>query len=727
MAKPKKGKGGAAAPVATKKCTCDHPYNCECGNRPERPSRGHRWDPESQTWGGKGHKQKGASGQTAQIAQAATTTQVGKTQIAQWQRLPSTLLKEYCQREKRRPPKFKNISKTPGKFLCRVILPDPKDVADKDLFFVPAKGVDNEEQAQEEACILALLSQTPSLPHERKLPEPYKTTWLHAMENTKQQAAKDNTNKKKAAKEDAVDGDQKPSANHNNNNNSTQNSGSGSGNSGAKASTSLTLGKTYTSKADRQKQIDAKRIERNKRIRKHEAIRLANQHHPVFLAAHLRQQIQNLLRGDMDSDSVPGLLDLEEEDDDANTNDDLDDGQIYVLERLRHEGFTQRQVRTALEKTSTSAHVQEDQWETLYEDCLQWLCIHLDEDQLPEGFDPRGGTLDVIVATAATNTTSNSSGVAATRNDKDENITPAVKTFASNHGIRIPDAKFVLEQAQAQNVGPKDAFWQELQKIAGVTLETATEGDDNRDDNLEMLQEEMEALEAIFPSEFTSTKNDNETILTIKVTDVDSKDMTLQVVVENGVYPQAYPKRLLIFGSWPAKTSKCGVWMHVETIKFMSELDLGAPQIFEIYGHVQSLFHSIIAGDTVAEPLSLVPGNKNNTNNNGSAPSKSQPSKAEPPSSQKGQASMNHGNPPKNRPPPRKRPRERSTFWSTPPNKTPPATAFPKIGMAMDKARKSLPAFKARADFLAAMSKAEKVSAVRGELNFLLNTRAAGN
>ena len=30
-------KGGAAE--AAKKCTCDHPYQCSCGNRPERPSR----------------------------------------------------------------------------------------------------------------------------------------------------------------------------------------------------------------------------------------------------------------------------------------------------------------------------------------------------------------------------------------------------------------------------------------------------------------------------------------------------------------------------------------------------------------------------------------------------------------------------------------------------------------------------------------------------------------
>ena len=36
-----------------KKCICEDPYKCKCGNRPERPSRGHKWDAEKQVWAGK--------------------------------------------------------------------------------------------------------------------------------------------------------------------------------------------------------------------------------------------------------------------------------------------------------------------------------------------------------------------------------------------------------------------------------------------------------------------------------------------------------------------------------------------------------------------------------------------------------------------------------------------------------------------------------------------------
>jgi hypothetical protein len=39
-----------------------------------------------------------------------------------------------------------------------------------------ALPVGDEEQAMEEAALFALMHVTPNLPHERRLPEPYKTT-----------------------------------------------------------------------------------------------------------------------------------------------------------------------------------------------------------------------------------------------------------------------------------------------------------------------------------------------------------------------------------------------------------------------------------------------------------------------------------------------------------------------------------------------------------------------
>ena len=696
MGKSKKGSSKAAA--AAPKCNCDHPFKCDCGNRPERPSRGHKWDSETQEWGGKGHKQKGGSGQTSQTAQAAKVTSLGNTQIAQWQRLPSTLLNDYCKRDKRRQPKFKNISKGGrGSYLCRVILPDNKD-PNKDLFFVPAKAVDNEEQANEEACILALLSLTPSLPHERMLPEPYRTTWLHAIENIKASAASAQSKGKKDDKDSSATGAPAPSSSSSNNNDNNNNGKKG----GAKASTSLTLGITYTSKVDRQKQIDDKRRERNKRIRKHEAVRLANKNHPVFLAAHLRQHIQNLLRGDI-SDLPDLMLEDDDNDEDSPEDGELNDGEAYVLERLCHEGFTKRQVRTALQSIQEGKNgsreggmISEDKWDSLYEECLQWLCIHLDEDQLPEGFDPRGGTLDVIVP-GAVDPSSTSSG--SEQNIGKEVVGKEISDFASQYGISNKEAKLISDQAKENSCDPEKMLWTVLQKAAVTSLVSSAE---KSEESEEVLNEEIEALEAIYPSEFQFKKDGNVTILAIKVTDVDT-EMTLTAVVETGVYPMAYPISLLLHGKWP-KGSMFGAALHVETIKFMSNMDLGTPMLFEIYGEVQTLFHSISGGEL--QPLSLLstlgindPSSKINT---------PKPAETIQKVDTNGNQKANNGNARA----PRKairRPRTRAPFWATPPNKTPFATAFPKIDGAMDRARKSLPAFKARSEFLAAMAKADKV------------------
>lgn len=724
MGKSKKGKTAAAEKVA--KCTCTHPFECECGNRPERPTRGHKWDPEAQAWGGKGHKQKGGSGQTSQVAEAAKTTKVGGTQIAQWQSLPSTLIKDHCKREKRRPPKMKNISKTGGSYLCRLILPDSKD-PDKDLFFVPQKGVNNEEQANEEACILALLSLTPTLPHERKLPEPYKTTWLHAIENVKAQKKKDFQSNKLAAKK-FNETNANNNSNNNNTNTNTQNKVYGGGGGTAQASTSLTLGKTYTSKVGRQQQIDEKKRERNKRIRKHEAIRTANKNHPVFLAASLRQHIQNLLRGDdaellslLQNDNGDGT-DMDGDGDSEEPQDaDLHDGEVYVLERLRHEGFTKRQVITALQSIdkdtnkSSEYYMNEEKWDALYEECLQWLCIHLNEDQLPEGFDPRGGTLDIIAPDKDMNGTSNqsmdpsSSTAAASGGDGvngEQVVTKVASDFASKYGITVKEAGLVVKQATATNWQPESILWDVLQKAAATSPESSASeaAAETSEDNEEALNEEIEALEAIFPAEFQHKKEGNLTVLTIKVTDVDTQ-MTLQAIVDTGLYPMAYPKRLLLQGKWP-KGSQFGAAVHVEILKFMSTLDLGNPMMFEIYGEVQTIFHSLSSGDV--KSLSLLPAlgvaevlPSANLNNSRSQPAPKAEATQQP-TKQKEKATSSAPRKPV------RRPRARSTFWSSHPSRTPSATAYPKIDNAMDRARKSLPAFKFRKEFLAAMSKADK-------------------
>jgi len=50
--KSSKGGGKNSKASSTPKCECQDFYRCSCGNRPERPSRGHKWDSLEQKWTG---------------------------------------------------------------------------------------------------------------------------------------------------------------------------------------------------------------------------------------------------------------------------------------------------------------------------------------------------------------------------------------------------------------------------------------------------------------------------------------------------------------------------------------------------------------------------------------------------------------------------------------------------------------------------------------------------
>jgi ATP-dependent RNA helicase DHX57 len=660
MGKQKGKKNEKSAASSVLKCTCDHPYNCSCGNRPERPSKGHKWYPEEQLWAGKGHKQKGASGQTASVGQQAKTTDKGKTQIAQWQKLPSQILDEYCQKQKRPPPKFKELSMgAGGTFKCRCIVPDPKRDSDKDLIIVPRHAVENEEQAKEEAALLALLQLTPNLPHERKLPEPYKTTWLNTIEAQKSGIGKNDHQRQDTSSSS------KPS-DHDNQKSAVS--------APAAASSTLALGTTFTSHADRRRAMEQKKKERNARIRRHEAIRMANRDMPVFLSARLRTQIQRLLRG--------GDAAVIDEDDDTDETDPavLDtfdsDLQCYVEERLHHEGFTKRQARTAFDRKGRGKadDGEETEWEHVYEDCLQWLCVNLDEDRLPEGFDPRGQTLEVVAAT------------------KSFNKATVVSGETAKFGITEQDAKWLCAQQKEENKPMEDIFWNRICELAGVSLYNNQDSGD-ADADLETSREEYEAIEAMFPTECSIDTDEVRGTSTITIQSPEEID--IQFTFATGKYPSVYPIKVLFLGDWKQPV---GVAFHIELVKFLSTLSLGEPMIFEIYGQAQIMMQTLNELPKISLSGATLPFDQ--PNQSGDVQKSSQET-----SKKSSRESKN------NTPLIKKRPRIRSPFWSTAPKSTTPATPF-CWNKSMELQRKALPAWKARDDFLSKLKEANNSNRV---------------
>jgi ATP-dependent RNA helicase DHX57 len=643
-----------------KKCICNDPYSCSCGNRPERPSRGHKWDPDSQTWGGKGHKQKGASGQVASIAQAATVTSVGKTCLEQWQRLPTQLLLEYCKKQKRAAPVYQLVARSSFRYQC--ILPDGKN-PEKDLIFVPASSVKNEEQAQEEAAMLALLELTPTLPHERKLPEPYRTTWILAQKNAAGATA--------APAIETV---------------ATSSSTQGVA---AQAST-LVSGSAFRSKAEQRQQLEAQRRERNAKIRRHEAIRQANAPPPVFMSAALRQQIERLLRGDVNATLF--LTDKDDEDegaDEAAWTSFGSDVEEYVLERLHGEGFTRKQAHASYQHLiaqNLSYNINdEDNWEKAYEGCLQWLLVHLDEAQLPEGFDPRGGTLDVVVAPKSTAAAVGPNGGDAASSDGN------VATLASQFGLGAREAMFVRDSLSDQTPMPNVLYNLFLSKVSENDIpKPCLFSEIEQAANTAMFEEEIEVLKAIYESSMSLTPNPSAGTTELVLPLLDDGSLKVSIVVENGRYPARHPARVLVSGSW---TKQVGTALHVATLKYMlSTLSPGEPMIFDLHNQIQSYLADIDKLPTT----SLVPVNALT---------------ADLPNIQK-----DHKSPP---PPPLpeeafnsdilpgRRPRPRGGFWGTMPANTPEATAFPTIPNSMKMARQALPAASARTSFLEMLTRSE--------------------
>lgn len=120
--------------------------------------------------------------------------------MKEWQRTPSQLVQEYCQKQKRPKPLFQNDRAPPGRgwSYCsesvtrsiRVVLPDPKN-KEKDLVFSSTDSFPDAVLARNCTCLLALHHLQPTLPLNQKLPEPYASMWLKLTGNEAKAKAKE--------------------------------------------------------------------------------------------------------------------------------------------------------------------------------------------------------------------------------------------------------------------------------------------------------------------------------------------------------------------------------------------------------------------------------------------------------------------------------------------------------------------------------------------------------
>jgi hypothetical protein len=149
----KRGKTSSAPPPPPAPPSCDVVF--EGGRRPRPP---------------KGHRQRGAG--SVQVDKGPVEKD-GIT-IQSYQRLPTQLLQQWTDKQKRPKMQFRTVSPGgAGLHRLEVVLPDAKN-SSKDLHYCPAESFAAAAQAKEFAALLALMDLQPTLPLERKLPEPYR-------------------------------------------------------------------------------------------------------------------------------------------------------------------------------------------------------------------------------------------------------------------------------------------------------------------------------------------------------------------------------------------------------------------------------------------------------------------------------------------------------------------------------------------------------------------------
>ena len=705
-----KSKSKAKA-AAVAKCTCDHPFQCDCGNRPERPSRGHKWDPDTQAWGGKGHKQKGGSGQTSAIGQAEKVTSVGQTAIKQWQKMPTKLLADLLQKNgkalgKGRPIYKPANNKSGGGYCYRLVIPDNSkkgatNSSDHDIVLLPALSVSNEEQAKEEAALLGLLYLFPKLPHERTLPDPYRATYLAALENsktsaattTKNTASSSNTNSSKSI--GGATSNTKLMANIPSFTKKTDNKSSGG------APILLTKAQLNEARKEHQRAVQA-------RIRKHEAIRNANKPMEVFMSATFRSRIECLLSGTF-FEEMNEADEIDDEDDDTE-----DVAKIYVQHRLVFEGFMLSHVRKAyLEvkkkgELSSIAENPDANMDKAYESVLQYLLVHLKEDQLPLGFDPRGGTLDVV-GNGSLGKNKN-----ATKDKDAKKYDTIIFQLATLFGLSPKESHAIFEKMQQPESTVRSTFWKVLCDAAPLPPERLVCGksmyiltDEDKERNMEAATNECEALEAIFEAEEFSIEKDNNTTSVFISIPFGGANLTLEIHYIDGLYPELLPEVFLTSSIDPNVDSKDyhqGGTLHLKIARFLSELSPGQECIFELFGYVQQT----LLQEVDEEYPSLLLSKLNLDDEAENIPTKSTNDAPKPQKKEKRRQLQKLF----------RRPREKGSFFNTPPSKMQPAEAHPKLPVLMDRARKSLPAFKIRDEILSLMKQASssgRVSLVTGE------------
>lgn len=452
----------------------------------------------------KGHRQKGAG--TVVVSKGEVKRD--GLEIKEWQQTPKQLLMNYCKAEKRPLPRYVAAAGAPaGKFLMRVILPDPKDQKEKDIVIVPKDtSFDSQVEAEHAVALLALHRVDGTRSHELKLPEPYRSAWLKltgrsapaAASSTPQTTADEfacDECGKGFSKAHALEHHKKTSHPKPKKANPDASSAEAAMKDGTKETTSAApspsptppvttvepTGKAaekkekdptsllelksrseFATEHERQAFFEKQRVERERQQRQR---RMAENEDEdiVFMSEDNRAAIERVVR------EAAALKNEEQgENGDADDRDDnlINNARPLIETLVKKMGFSRIDARSAVINGAVDVN-----------SALDWLLVHLPEDRLPAGFDPRGLQLEVTPASTSTSyssqpvqrdnaSTQSSSVLPAESTPNAELFTWYRKTF----GDDFPDdkGKYVAREDFGSEAEWKSE-WEALESIFGAT------------------------------------------------------------------------------------------------------------------------------------------------------------------------------------------------------------------------------------------------------------------
>ncbi|CAM9510077.1 unnamed protein product, partial [Heterosigma akashiwo] len=634
----------------------------------------------------RGHRQRGAG--TVATDKGPQEHGATGTVLQSWQRMPTKLLHEYTQREKKPNPHYHPVGGGRG-HRQRVVVPDGKNKA-KDLSFATEQCFDSIAQAKEHSALLALHHLQPTLPLERKLPDPYKDIWLETAAAAK------------AAQRSTLGGLQvaeiKPDPPSGMDGIWGEPPGSESAEvfsplaKPAPKKFALSSDRRFASQQEAAAARQASREKQNKFKARREAQERANSYPQVDMTRRMRTVLEAALGLGLGDGAASGDITMDPEVALAA----MGPGGVEMVAQVTGQGFGLDQaLRAWLGAADGEGEGEGPAAAAGAAKMIEWLCLHLPEAELPAGFDPQSGALDVVLATSAD---------------------PAVRAVCGAYGFRPDEAEAAVAAARARApAAPADQLEERAVLLLAGGLRAAANGGapppppalggegagSASAAAAGVLEDEMLAMEAIYEGQLTQrplASGGKQLRLDLAP---HLEGVRLDVFFpEEGCYPNLPPSAILVTG--PGLVDKKAViQLQLELARHALTLERGEPMLYEIILFAQSSLQEVLTDSSTRPRVPRLFG---------TAPApKPAPKTTTPALEAKGSA----GGKGRGKGGGRQGGREDDGFWS----RRAPRSAFdPGAGayQAMAGARALLPAAAAREEFLGHL-RANQVVLVSGE------------